>query len=240
MAQSGKMSVNVLITDDEVNQVELVAFNLEQAGFNVMKAYDGQDAIDQALEYLPDIIILDWMMPEHSGIEVCRMLRSQEETKHIPIIMLSARGEEGDRTLGLDLGADDYVTKPFSPRELISRVRAVLRRAKPTLVGDVVEIGQLKLFPSSQIVERDGVVVNLGPKEYKILSLLMERPGQVFSRTQLLDHVWGHGIYIDDRTVDVHLSRLRKALNDGGDGNPPRDDIIRTVRGSGYALVTDI
>ena len=240
MAQSGKMSVNVLIADDEVNQVELLAFNLEQAGFNVMKAYDGQDAIDQALEHLPDIIILDWMMPEHSGIEVCRMLRSQDETKHIPIIMLSARGEEGDRTLGLDLGADDYVTKPFSPRELISRVRAVLRRAKPTLVSDVVEIGQLKLFPSSQVVERDGVVVNLGPKEYKILSLLMERPGQVFSRTQLLDHVWGHGIYIDDRTVDVHLSRLRKALNDGGDGNPPRDDIIRTVRGSGYALVTDI
>ena len=240
MAQSGKMSVNVLIADDEVNQVELVAFNLEQAGFNVMKAYDGQDALDQALEHLPDIIILDWMMPEYSGIEVCRMLRSQEETKLIPIIMLSARGEEGDRTLGLDLGADDYVTKPFSPRELISRVRAVLRRAKPTLVGDVVEIGQLKLFPSSQIVERNGVVVNLGPKEYKILSLLMERPGQVFSRTQLLDHVWGHGIYIDDRTVDVHLSRLRKALNDGGDGNPPRDDIIRTVRGSGYALVTDI
>ena len=240
MAQSGKMSVNVLIADDEVNQVELVAFNLEQAGFNVMKAYDGQDALDQALEHLPDIIILDWMMPEYSGIEVCRMLRSQEETKLIPIIMLSARGEEGDRTLGLDLGADDYVTKPFSPRELISRVRAVLRRAKPTLVSDVVEIGQLKLFPSSQVVERDGVVVNLGPKEYKILSLLMERPGQVFSRTQLLDHVWGHGIYIDDRTVDVHLSRLRKALNDGGDGNPPRDDIIRTVRGSGYALVTDI
>lgn len=240
MAQSGKMLVNVLIADDEVNQVELLAFNLEQAGFNVMKAYDGQDALDQALEHLPDIIILDWMMPEHSGIEVCRMLRSQEETKHIPIIMLSARGEEGDRTLGLDLGADDYVTKPFSPRELISRVRAVLRRAKPTLVGNVVEIGQLKLFPSSQIVERDGVVVNLGPKEYKILSLLMERPGQVFSRTQLLDHVWGHGIYIDDRTVDVHLSRLRKALNDGGDDNPPRDDIIRTVRGSGYALVTNI
>ena len=240
MAQSGKMSVNVLIADDEVNQVELLAFNLEQAGFNVMKAYDGQDAIDHTLEHLPDIIILDWMMPEHSGIEVCRMLRSQDETKHIPIIMLSARGEEGDRTLGLDLGADDYVTKPFSPRELISRVRAVLRRAKPTLVSDVVEIGQLKLFPSSQVVERDGVVVNLGPKEYKILSLLMERPGQVFSRAQLLDHVWGHGIYIDDRTVDVHLSRLRKALNDGGDGNPPRDDIIRTVRGSGYALVTDI
>lgn len=240
MAQSEKMSVNVLIADDEVNQVELVAFNLEQAGFNVMKAYDGQDAIDHTLEHLPDIIILDWMMPEHSGIEVCRMLRSQDETKHIPIIMLSARGEEGDRTLGLDLGADDYVTKPFSPRELISRVRAVLRRAKPTLVSDVVEIGQLKLFPSSQVVERDGVVVNLGPKEYKILSLLMERPGQVFSRAQLLDHVWGHGIYIDDRTVDVHLSRLRKALNDGGDGNPPRDDIIRTVRGSGYALVTDI
>ncbi len=238
--RTGMMSVNVLIADDEVNQIQLLSFNLEQAGFNVLTANDGQEAIDQALEYLPDIIILDWMMPEHSGIEVCRTLRGWDTTKHIPIIMLSARGEEGDRTLGLDLGADDYVTKPFSPRELIARIHAVLRRARPSLIGDLLEVGPLKIFPASQIVERDGQVISLGPKEYKILSLLMERPGQVFSRIQLLDHVWGHGVYIDDRTVDVHLSRLRKALNYGGDGQPPKDDIIRTVRGSGYALITEI
>ena len=239
ITRTGSMPINVLIADDEVNQIELLAFNLEQAGFTVLKAFDGQDAIDKAIEHHPDIIILDWMMPEQSGIEVCRSLRGWDETKNIPIIMLSARGEEGDRTLGLDLGADDYVTKPFSPRELIARLRAVLRRARPTLIGEVLEVGSLKLFPASQIVERDGAVVNLGPKEYKILSLLMERPGQVFSRVQLLDHVWGHGIYIDDRTVDVHLSRLRKALNNNGDGNPPLDDMIRTVRGSGYALISD-
>lgn len=239
VAQAGLMSINVLIADDEVNQIELLSFNLEQAGFKVLKAYDGQEAIDQALDHLPDIIILDWMMPERSGIEVCRHLRASDETKHIPIIMLSARGEEGDRTLGLDLGADDYVTKPFSPRELIARLRAVLRRSRPSLVGEVVEVGSLKLYPANQIVEREGDVINLGPKEYKILALLMERPGQVFSRVQLLDHVWGHGVYIDDRTVDVHLSRLRKALNDKGEGEPPREDIIRTIRGSGYALITD-
>ena len=234
------MTVNVLIADDEVNQIELLAFNLEQAGFNVLKAYDGQDALDQALAHQPDIIILDWMMPERSGIEVCRSLRSLEETKQIPVIMLSARGEEGDRTLGLDLGADDYVTKPFSPRELIARLRAVLRRTRPTLMGDVIEVGPLKLYPKSHIVERDGQPINLGPKEFKILSLFMERPGQVFSRAQLLDHVWGNDVYIDDRTVDVHLSRLRKALNDNRDGNYPQKEIIRTVRGTGYALITEL
>jgi two-component system phosphate regulon response regulator PhoB len=150
--------------------------------------------------------------------------------------MLSARGEEGDRTLGLDIGADDYMTKPFSPRELVARVRAVLRRSRPALLNDVLEFEDLKLFPASKTVERDGEVIPLGPKEFQILSLLMERPGQVFSRNQLLDHVWGHGIYVEDRTVDVHLSRLRKALNLRKNGGEDRPDLIRTVRGSVYAL----
>jgi len=230
------MTIRVLIADDEQNQLELLSFNLTQNGFSVTTASDGQDALTLAEETHPDIIILDWMMPKLSGIDVCRSLRSMPETKAIPIIMLSARGEEGDRTLGLDIGADDYMTKPFSPRELVARVRAVLRRSRPALLNDVLEFEDLKLFPASQTVERDGEVIPLGPKEFQILSLLMERPGQVFSRNQLLDHVWGHGIYVEDRTVDVHLSRLRKALNLRKNGGNDRPDLIRTVRGSGYAL----
>ena len=230
------MTIRVLIADDEQNQLELLSFNLTQNGFSVTTASDGQDALTLAEETHPDIIILDWMMPKLSGIDVCRTLRSMPETKAIPIIMLSARGEEGDRTLGLDIGADDYMTKPFSPRELVARVRAVLRRSRPALLNDVLEFEDLKLFPASKTVEREGEVIALGPKEFQILSLLMERPGQVFSRNQLLDHVWGHGIYVEDRTVDVHLSRLRKALNLRKNGGNDRPDLIRTVRGSGYAL----
>jgi len=230
------MTMRVLIADDEQNQLELLSFNLANNGFSVTSASDGQEALTLAEETHPDIIILDWMMPKLSGIEVCRYLRSMPETKAIPIIMLSARGEEGDRTLGLDIGADDYMTKPFSPRELMARVRAVLRRSRPTLMNDVIEFEDLKLFPASKTVERDGETIPLGPKEFQILSLLMERPGQVFSRNQLLDHVWGHGIYVEDRTVDVHLSRLRKALNIRKKGGDDRPDLIRTVRGSGYAL----
>ncbi|XDZ67076.1 phosphate regulon transcriptional regulator PhoB [Alphaproteobacteria bacterium LSUCC0684] len=230
------MTIRILIADDEANQLELLSFNLTQAGFSVTKAMDGQAALDLAEELRPDIVILDWMMPSLSGIEVCRMLRAMPETRMIPIIMLSARGEEGDRTLGLDVGADDYITKPFSPRELVSRVRAVLRRSRPALLSEVLEFEDLKLYPGSKTVERAGVRINLGPKEFRILSLLMERPGQVFSRAQVLDHVWGHGVYIEDRTVDVHLSRLRKALNRGKSGKPDLPDLIRTVRGSGYAM----
>jgi two-component system phosphate regulon response regulator PhoB len=230
------MTIRILIADDEPNQLELLSFNLTQAGFSVTKAPDGQCALDMAEELQPDIVILDWMMPGLSGIEVCRQLRAMPETRMIPIIMLSARGEEGDRTLGLDVGADDYITKPFSPRELVSRVRAVLRRARPALLSEVLEFEDIKLFPGSKTVERGGVRINLGPKEFRILSLLMERPGQVFSRAQVLDHVWGHGVYIEDRTVDVHLSRLRKALNRGNSGKSELPDLIRTVRGSGYAM----
>ena len=228
-------SINVLIVDDEPNQLELVKFNLEQADFNVITAEDGEQAVTIAEEMLPDIIILDWMMPYMSGIEVCRDLRSRSSTREIPIIMLSARGEDGDRTLGLDIGSDDYITKPFSPKELIARIRAVLRRARPSLANEVLEYGTLRLFPNKKLVERDGRRVELGPKEFQILSLLMERPGQVFSRSQLLDNVWGHGVYIEDRTVDVHIGRLRKALQKKTSGSTP-PDLIRTVRSSGYAL----
>ena len=229
------MTIRILIADDEPNQLELLSFNLTQAGYSVTKAMDGQSALELAEELQPDIVILDWMMPSLSGIEVCRALRAMPETRMIPIIMLSARGEEGDRTLGLDVGADDYITKPFSPRELVSRVRAVLRRSRPALLSEVLEFEDIKLYPGSKTVERRGVRINLGPKEFRILSLLMERPGQVFSRAQVLDHVWGHGVYIEDRTVDVHLSRLRKAMNKP-DGQTELPNLIRTVRGSGYAL----
>lgn len=235
LLESRLMTIRVLIADDEPNQLELLSFNLTQAGFSVTKAMDGQQALDLAEELQPDIVILDWMMPQLSGIEVCRALRSMQETRMIPIIMLSARGEEGDKTLGLDVGADDYIAKPFSPRELVSRVRAVLRRSRPALLNDVLEFEDLKLYPASKIVERDGEQIDLGPKEFQILALMLERPGQVFSRVQLLDQVWGHGIYVEDRTVDVHLSRLRKALN-GAAGKNQRPDLIRTVRGSGYSL----
>lgn len=233
------MTIRVLIADDEQNQLELLSFNLAQNGYAVTTASDGQEALDYAEELQPDIIILDWMMPHLSGIEVCRNLRAQPETKDIPIIMLSARGEEGDRTLGLDVGADDYMTKPFSPRELVARVRAVLRRSRPALMSDVLEFVDLKLFPASKTVERGGESIALGPKEFKILSLLLERPGQVYSRNQLLDHVWGHGVFVEDRTVDVHLSRLRKALNTRKGRGADRLDLIRTVRGSGYALTAN-
>lgn len=230
------MTISVLIADDEPNQLELLSFNLGQEGYSVIKATDGRQALETAEEQQPDIVLLDWMMPEMSGIEVCRALRAKTETRHIPVIMLTARGEEGDRTLGLDVGADDYVTKPFSPRELVLRVRAVLRRSRPSLFDEVLEFEDLKLFPASMTVERGGERVELGPKEFRILALLLERPGQVYSRAQLLDHVWGHGVYVEDRTVDVHLSRLRKALNRLPGGRGERPDLIRTVRGSGYSL----
>ncbi|MEG9863044.1 MAG: response regulator [Parvularculales bacterium] len=229
------MTIRVLIADDEPNQLELLSYNLAEAGFSVTKAADGRQALELIEEQQPDIVILDWMMPALSGIDVCRAMRKMAGVKMIPVIMLSARGEEGDKTLGLDAGADDYMTKPFSPRELVSRVRAVLRRSRPALLNEVLEFEDLKLYPASKIVERDGERVNLGPKEFQILALLLERPGQVLSRSQLLDQVWGHGIYVDDRTVDVHLSRLRKALNKLS-GAQKRPDLIRTVRGSGYAL----
>jgi len=230
------MSIRILVADDEPNQLELLTFNLVQADYEVIRAEDGQQALDMIEEHRPDLVIIDWMMPLMSGIDVCRTLRSRSETKHLPIIILSARGEEGDRTLGLDIGADDYISKPFSPREMISRVRALLRRAHPGLVDEILEFHDLRFNQSTMEISRAGHPVSLGPKESRLLAILMARPGRVFSRAQLLDLVWGHGVYVEERTVDVHISRLRKAI-----ANPTADDasggnLIHSVRGSGYAL----
>ena len=230
------MSATILLVDDEPAQLELLRYNLEKAGFQTLQADNGRTAIELVEETAPDLVVLDWMMPEASGIDVCRELRARSATRLLPIILLSARGEEGDRALGLDTGADDYITKPFSPRELVARVKALLRRARPSLLQDVMEFDGLVLNPDTMRVERDGEVIHLGPKEFRLLSVLMERPERVFSRAQLLDKVWGHGIYVEDRTVDVHMSRLRRALNKSGKSRVARRDIIRTVRGTGYSL----
>ena len=230
------MSATILIVDDEPAQLELLRYNLEKAGFITAHADNGRAAIDLVEDMNPDLVVLDWMMPEASGIDVCRELRARSGTRFLPIIILSARGEEGDRALGLDSGADDYISKPFSPRELVARVKALLRRARPALMQDVMEFEGLSLNPDTMRVERDGERINLGPKEFRLLLVLMERPERVFSRQQLLDKVWGHGIYVEDRTVDVHMSRLRRALNKVSKDGVARRDIIRTVRGAGYSL----
>ena len=229
------MAAKILLVDDEPAQLELLRYNLGKAGFEILQAENGRDAILLAEEHEPDLVVLDWMMPEASGIDVCRELRSRAQTRLLPIIMVSARGEEGDRSLGLDSGADDYIAKPFSPRELIARVKAVLRRARPSLLQDVLEFEGLTLNPETMRVERDGDDSRLGPKEFRLLSVLIERPERVFSREQLLDMVWGHGVYLEERTVDVHMSRLRRALNKSKDAER-KPDIIRTVRGTGYSL----
>ena len=226
------MGVTILIADDEPNQLELLAFNLTQEGFIVYRAHDGKDALEKIEEINPDLAILDWMMPVYSGIDLCRKLRERPETRGLPVIMLSARGEESDRTLGLDTGADDYLTKPFSPKELVARVKALLRRSRPAIMAEVIEAGDISVYPARMEVFCGDTRVDLGPKEYKLLSILIERPGQVFSRSQLLDLAWGHGVYVEERTVDVHLSRLPKALATVRPGR----EVIRTVRGSGYAL----
>ena len=227
------MNANILIADDEPNQLELMSFNLSNAGYSIIKATNGKEAIELIENHSPDLIILDWMMPKMSGIDVCRTLRSRSETKQIPIIILSARSEDSDKSLGLDTGADDYISKPFSPKELISRVKALLRRARPALVNDILQHNDLTLSLSEMKVTFKNNNVKLGPKEFKLLTLLMERPGHIFSRGKLLDMVWGHGVYVEERTVDVHMSRLRKALKTASDENL---DPIRTVRDGGYGL----
>ena len=230
------MNANILIADDEPNQLELMSFNLSNAGYSIIKATNGKEAIELIENHSPDLIILDWMMPKMSGIDVCRVLRSRSETKQIPIIILSARSEDSDKSLGLDTGADDYISKPFSPKELISRVKALLRRARPALVNDILQYNDLTLSLSQMKVTYKNNNVKLGPKEFKLLTLLMERPGNIFSRGKLLDLVWGHGVYVEERTVDVHMSRLRKALKTASDENL---DPIRTVRDGGYGLFTN-
>ena len=230
------MKTSILIADDEPNQLELMDFNLTNAGFSIIKASNGIHALELIENHSPDLIILDWMMPKMSGIDVCRALRSRSETKQIPIIILSARSEDSDKSLGLDTGADDYISKPFSPKELISRVKALLRRARPALVNDILQHNDLTLSLSEMKVTFKNNNVKLGPKEFKLLTLLMERPGHIFSRGKLLDMVWGHGVYVEERTVDVHMSRLRKALKTASDENL---DPIRTVRDGGYGLFTN-
>ena len=223
----------ILIADDEPNQIELMKFNLEKNGFLVKTAYNGEQALDMIYEKKPTVLIADWMMPKMSGIELCRILRSNKDTKLLPIIMLSARSEEADKSLGLDTGADDYISKPFSPMELVSRVKALIRRTNTSMSIDELIVGELKISLSEMQVFRNDQLIKLGPKEFKLLTLLAERPGHIFSRQKLLDTVWGVGIFIEDRTVDVHMSRLRKALRI----NETDTDLIRTVRDGGYGLL---
>ena len=230
------MDITILIADDEPNQLELMDYNLRNAGFSIIKASNGLDALELIENTTPDLIILDWMMPKMSGIDVCRTLRSRSETKLLPIIILSARSEDSDKSLGLDNGADDYISKPFSPKELLSRVKALLRRARPALVNDIIQHNNLTLSLGEMKVTYFGNEVKLGPKEFKLLTLLIERPGHIFSRGKLLDLVWGHGVYVEERTVDVHMSRLRKALKTSSKENI---DPIRTVRDGGYGLFTN-
>ena len=223
----------ILLADDELNQIELMKFNLEKNGFLVRSAYNGKQALDMIYEKKPTVLKADWMMPKMSGIELCRILRSNKDTKLLPIIMLSARSEEADKSFGLDTGADDYISKPFSPMELVSRVKALIRRTNTSMSTDELIVGELKISLSEMQVFRNDQLIKLGPKEFKLLTLLAERPGHIFSRQKLLDTVWGVGIFIEDRTVDVHMSRLRKALRI----NETDTDLIRTVRDGGYGLL---
>ena len=221
----------ILIVEDEPPLVEVIKYNFESAGFRTTVASDGNEALLQAEELLPELIILDWMLPERSGIEVCRELRKRKSTKATPIIMLTARSEEIDKVKGLENGADDYIVKPFSPKELIARSRALLRRTKPGFVENKLYYADLEMDLEAHRISRNGNAIHLGPTEYRLLNVLLERPTRVYSREQLLDRVWGHDIYVEERTVDVHIRRLRKALN-GNDGK----NLIRTVRGGGYSL----
>jgi two-component system phosphate regulon response regulator PhoB len=225
------MKANILIVEDEEALALLLRYNLEAEGYEVETVARGDEADLLLKEHSPDIVILDWMLPGLSGIELCRRLRARPETKQLPIIMLTARGEESERVRGLATGADDYLVKPFSVPELLARIRALLRRASPERVATVLMIGDLELDREKKRVSRSSRPVDLGPTEFRLLEFLMERPGRVFSREQLLDGVWGSDVYIDERTVDVHVGRLRKALNRGHGADP-----IRTVRGAGYSL----
>jgi len=221
----------VLIVEDEPPLVELLSYNLEKAGFQIHIARDGEEALLAVEERKPDLILLDWMLPYVSGIEICRRIRRNPETRNVPIIILTARGEEDDRIRGLEAGADDYVVKPFSPSELVARVHAVLRRTRPAFDKDSLTYGDITMDLTTHRVSRNDEPVDLGPTEFRLLRFMMEHPGRVFSREQLLDSVWGHDTYIEPRTVDVHIRRLRKAMN-----LPGTTDLIRTVRSAGYAL----
>lgn len=221
----------VLVVEDEPAQREVLAYNIQAEGYQVVTAEAGDEALDIVRESAPDVIVLDWMLPHVSGIEVCRQLKMGGDTARIPIIMLSARSEEVDKVRGLETGADDYVTKPYSVAELLARLRTQLRRVRPATVGERLEFADILVDLAEHRVYRSGEQLSLGPTEFRLLTAFMERPGRVWSREQLLDRVWGRDIYVDSRTVDVHVGRLRKALKAGDHGDP-----IRTVRGAGYAL----
>jgi two-component system phosphate regulon response regulator PhoB len=225
------MKPYVLVVEDEDALATLLDYNLMKEGFRVERAADGEEALLRVSEEPPDLVVLDWMLPKVSGVEVCRQLRAGAETRRTPVLMLTARGEEGDKVRGLDTGADDYVVKPFSMSELVARIRALLRRTRPELVEERLEYADVVLDRGRHRVTRGGKDVHLGPTEYRLLDFLMQRPGRVFSRERLLDAVWGANTYVEVRTVDVHVGRLRKALRQQG-----APDLIRTVRSAGYAL----
>lgn len=221
----------ILVVEDEPAQQEILAYNLDKSGYKTLIAGDGEEGLLLAKEENPSLIILDWMLPKLSGIEVCRQLKKDRETKEIPVMMLSARGEESDKVRGLDIGADDYLVKPYSVAELLARTRSMIRRASPIEAGEVVSYGDVELDPEQHRVKRGDTPIKLGPTEYRLLTVFLSRPGRVWSRQQLLEMVWEHDLDIDLRTVDVHVGRLRKALNVDG-----KADIIRTVRSAGYSL----
>ncbi len=223
----------ILVVEDEADLVTLLSYNLEREGFRVITAGDGEEALLLADERSPHLILLDWMLPLMSGLEVCRQLRRNPKTRETPVIMLTARGEEADKVRGLNSGADDYLSKPFSPTELVARIRAVLRRASPGLAEELLRFSDISMDLAAHRVRRGGRDIHLGPKEFALLRHFMQHPGRVFSREQLLDIVWGHDVYVELRTVDVHIRRLRKALNE-----TEEQDVIRTVRSAGYALDT--
>ena len=225
------MQATVLLVEDDMAQREMLSYNLEAAGYNVITTDNGEDALILVDENDPDLIILDWMMPRLSGLETCRRLKSNQKTKNIPVLMLSARSEEVDRVRGLDIGADDYVVKPYAVAELMARVKAHLRRTRAATSGHQITFQDIVLDPVSYKVTRNGANIKLGPTEYKLLVTMMETPSRVWTRDNLLDRVWGREIFVDTRTVDVHIGRLRKALCQYGG-----DDPIRTVRGAGYSL----
>lgn len=224
-------AAHILVVEDEPSQREVMVYNLEAEGYRVTCADNGDDAMLVIAEDMPDVIVLDWMMPHLSGIEVCRQIKSNPDTRAIPVIMLSAKSEEADRVRGLETGADDYVVKPYSVSELMARVRGQLRRVRPATVGQILIYDDISLNAETYRVSRAGVDLKLGPTEFRLLSTFMEKPGRVWSRNILLDRVWGRDVYVDSRTVDVHVGRLRKALTEAGGSDP-----LRTVRGAGYAL----
>jgi len=225
------VSATILVVEDEPQVQELVAVNLEHAGHRVRRASSAGEAVSSIREELPDVLILDWMLPDESGLSLTRRLREDERTRGLPILMLTARAMEHDKISGLEAGADDYLTKPFSPKELAARIKAVLRRRAPQLADDVVEIGGLRLDPAARRVTAGGKIVELAPTEFRLLHFFMTHPERIYSRAQVLDYVWGDHVFIEERTVDVHIRRLRKALEPSG-----HDRLIDTVRGSGYGF----